>query len=73
MVEGSDQRARSSARAGALGYDQFRLGRARTLDEVAEAVDAITLEALNAYLARRRFGAFTVASIGPVALAVPAQ
>ena len=60
------------ARAAALGRDYFRLGRARTLDEIGRAIDAISLEALNAYLARRRFGAYTVVSIGPGELQAPA-
>lgn len=58
------------ARAGALVYDQFRLGRARTLDEVARQIDAITIEQLNEYLSNRDFGDFTVVSIGPAPLKV---
>ncbi len=60
------------ARAAALVYDQFRLGRARTLDEVAQQVDAITIDQLNRYLAQRTPGPFTVVSIGPTALNMPA-
>ena len=56
------------ARAGALVYDQFRLGRARTLEEVAAQIDAISIEQLNEYVASREFGKFTVVSIGPAAL-----
>lgn len=56
------------ARAAALVYDQFRLGRARTLEEIAAAVDAITLEQVNEYLASREFGRFTICTIGPEAL-----
>ena len=55
----------------ALGYDEFRLGRARTLEELAAAIDAITLDQLQAYLARRKFGPFTVVSVGPVGLSLP--
>lgn len=58
----------TAARAGALGYDQFRLGRPRSLQEVADAIDSITLEQLNAYLAQRDFGDFTIVSIGPAEL-----
>lgn len=61
------------ARAGALVYDQFRLGRARTLDEVAAQVDAISIERLNEYLAARDFGDFTVVSIGPAPLTPPGR
>jgi len=58
----------STARASALTRDQFRLGRPRSLDEIAEAVEAITREALNAYLAERDFGELTVVSLGPTPL-----
>ena len=59
------------ARAGRLGGEVFALGRARTLDEILAGIDAISLDELNAYLARRSFGPFTVASIGPEPLQVP--
>jgi predicted Zn-dependent peptidase len=59
----------TAARAAAIASDQFRIGRPRSLQEFAAAVDAVTLDALNDYLARRDFGEFTVASIGPVELA----
>lgn len=62
----------TTARAAAIGQDYFRLGRARTLDELAREIDAITLDGLNEYLRSRAFGQFTVASIGPAELAVPA-
>ncbi len=62
----------SAARAAAIGSDQFRIGRARTLDELALAIDSITLDQLNKYLGQREYGTATVASIGPVELAMPA-
>ena len=62
----------TGARAAAIGGDRFRIGRARSLDEIAGIVDAITIDDLNGYLGARVFGEFTVASIGPVELAVPA-
>jgi predicted Zn-dependent peptidase len=60
------------ARAAAIGQDQFRLGRPRSLEELTDAVDAVTVDRLNQYLAGRVWGQFTLASIGPVPLAVPA-
>ena len=62
----------SLARATAIGSDYFRIGRARTLDELGRTIDAITHDQLNDYLRRREFGTCTVASIGPVEPAVPA-
>jgi predicted Zn-dependent peptidase len=63
----------TSARAAAIGSDYFRLGRARTLDDVAREIDAITPDAINAYLGSRQFGDLTMASVGPVELAAPAR
>jgi predicted Zn-dependent peptidase len=62
----------TSARAAALGNDYFRLGRARSLDDVMREIDAVTLDALNGYLRSRQFGELTVASVGPVKLTAPA-
>ncbi len=56
------------SRAAALVYDQFRIGHARTLEEVAAEVDAITLDQLNAHLAQRNLGTPTLVTIGPEAL-----
>ncbi|MHC5027194.1 MAG: M16 family metallopeptidase [Planctomycetota bacterium] len=56
----------TAARAAAIGHDEFRLGAPRTLDDIARAVDAIELDALNAYLARRSPDIETLVSIGPV-------
>ncbi len=54
----------TAARAAAIGNDQFRLGRARTLPELAQQIDTITFDGLNAYLRSRQIGEFTVATIG---------
>lgn len=55
----------TSARAGALARDYRKIGRGRSLDELASEVDAITLDALNDYLARRSLGTTTTVTIGP--------
>ena len=60
----------TAARAAAIGSDHFRIGRARTLDELAEAVDGVTLDKLNDYLRTRDYGPATIASVGPVELAL---
>lgn len=59
------------SRAAALVYDEFRIGRARTLEEVAAEIDAITIERLNDHLAQRSFGAMTLVTIGPEPLHAP--
>lgn len=61
----------SAARAGALAADVRKLGRPRTLDELAARIDAITLDQLNAYVARRSMGRVTVQTLGPAPLTSP--
>jgi predicted Zn-dependent peptidase len=55
----------TSARAGALAGDQFRIGRPRSLTELDASYASITLDEVNAYLARRSIGEMTVVSLGP--------
>lgn len=62
----------SGARAGSLARDWHKLGRPRALDELAARYDAVTRDALNNYLERRRLVDVTVATIGPSALVPPA-
>ncbi|MHC4416463.1 MAG: M16 family metallopeptidase [Planctomycetota bacterium] len=62
----------TAARAAAIGQDQFCLGRARSLAEIARQIASVTVDELNAYLRTREFGEFTVASIGPAEPAVGA-
>ena len=59
------------ARAGAIGGDWFRLRRLRSLDDIAKEIDAVSFDDLNAYLARRRFDAQTVVTVGSAPLSVP--
>ena len=61
----------TGARAGALAGDQHRLGRPRALDEIAAQYAAITLDQVNAYLARRTLGAVTIVTLGPTPLKPP--
>ena len=61
----------TSARAGALVRDWTTRGRLRTLDETLSALDAVTVDALNAHLAAHPPGDFTTVLIGPKPLDVP--
>lgn len=61
----------TGARAGALAADMHRLGRPRGLEELRQQLDAITLDAVNAYLARRRLGSLTIQTLGPSPLVPP--
>jgi predicted Zn-dependent peptidase len=38
----------TSARAGAIAHDFFIRGRIRTLDEIKDAIDAVTVDKVNA-------------------------
>ena len=62
----------TSARAAALASDQFKLGRPRSLDEMADRVDAVTLEQVNDHLAGRSLGKPTLQTLGPNTLTPPA-
>ncbi len=55
----------TGARAGAIARDQYVLGHPRTLDELAQKVDAITLDKLNDFLATHPLGEATTVTIGP--------
>jgi predicted Zn-dependent peptidase len=58
----------TGARAGSLAVDFRRLGRARSLEEMAERYARVTLDDVNAYLQRRSHGKITVQTLGPAAL-----
>lgn len=62
----------SLARASAIAGDIFRIGRPRTLDEIAADADAITLGRVNAHMARafapERLAQASLAVVGPSAL-----
>ena len=60
----------TGARAAAIAMDQFVLGKPRSLDELANRVDAVTLDGLNQYLKEHPPGAMTIATIGPEPLGV---
>ncbi|MCK4874163.1 MAG: insulinase family protein [Phycisphaerales bacterium] len=62
----------TSARAAAIASDMFVRGGARSLDELANEVDAVTRQAVNEYLAQRELGMPTIVTIGPQALRSPA-
>lgn len=62
----------TSARAISLAYDHRRLGRARSLEELAVAIDAVTLDQLNEYVRRRQMGRWTIQTLGPAPLKPPA-
>ncbi|MFO0872389.1 MAG: pitrilysin family protein [Phycisphaerales bacterium] len=54
----------TGARAASLAGDQFRLGRARTLDEIAGEIDTISHADLQAYAQGRTFAPYTLVWVG---------
>jgi len=65
------QQESSSARSSSIARDWYHLGRARTLDEVARHIDALTSQTINSYLSEHPPGDFTVITMGPGELEVP--
>jgi predicted Zn-dependent peptidase len=61
----------TSARAGAIAHDYFIRGRIRTLEEIKNAIDSVTVDQVNAYLKSHPPGPFTIVTVGPKALKVP--
>jgi predicted Zn-dependent peptidase len=61
----------SSARSGSIARDWYHLGRARTLDELGQRVDALTVASINAFLAAHPPQAFTIVTLGPRPLELP--
>ncbi|HYE62797.1 MAG TPA: pitrilysin family protein [Phycisphaerales bacterium] len=61
----------TGSRAVALASDQRKLGRPRSLEELARQIDAVTLDQLNGYLATRRLGKVTIQTLGPRELKSP--
>jgi predicted Zn-dependent peptidase len=61
----------TSARSGAIAHDFFMRGRIRTLDEVKAALDSVSVEQVNAYLAGNRPEKFTIVTVGPKELRLP--
>jgi len=58
----------TSARAATLASDWHKLGRARSLEELAGESEGVSLDALNAYARRRAMGPITIVTVGPAAL-----
>jgi predicted Zn-dependent peptidase len=61
----------TSARCGAIAHDFFIRGRIRTLDEIKNEIDSVTLDRVNAYLKNHKPGPFTIVTVGPKELKLP--
>jgi predicted Zn-dependent peptidase len=65
------QQESTSARSGALARDWYHLGRARTLDEVGQLVDALSADTINRFLKNNPPRDLLVVTLGPQPLEVP--
>ena len=62
------------SRSGALASDWYFLGRVRPLEEISEALDALTPDAVSRYAATLAGSDdFTILTLGPSALQVPSS
>ena len=55
----------TTARANTLFGDQYSLGRVRTLTELLNEIDGVSLNAVNEWLDSRDFGQLTLVTLGP--------
>jgi predicted Zn-dependent peptidase len=66
------QEESTSARAGSLASDWYYLGRVRSFDEIQRAIDGLTPEAIVTHLKQHPPRDFTIVTLGPAPLRVPA-
>ncbi len=59
------QQESTGARSGAMTRDWYHLDRIRTLAEIEAAIDGLTLDAINGYLAENPPGPFHIVTLGP--------
>ena len=62
----------TGSRAGSIASDYYRVGRPRSLDEMARLIDTVTLEDLNAYARERVLGTLTIQTLGKASVKPPA-
>jgi predicted Zn-dependent peptidase len=67
------QQESSMSRSGSLASDWYYLGRVRTLDEIAGALDALTPRSVSDYASIQGTRDLTVLTLGPNALELPQQ
>jgi predicted Zn-dependent peptidase len=65
------QQESTMSRSASLAGDWYYLRRVRSLDEIAAALDALSVESINAYLASQDFSDLTILTLGPAPLKFP--
>jgi predicted Zn-dependent peptidase len=66
------QQESTSARAGSLASDWYYLGRVRPFEEIQAAIDSLTPANITRHLERVPPGNFTIVTLGPQPLTIPA-
>ena len=59
------QQESSRSRANSIAGDWFHLGRVRSLDEVNESINSLTVESINQFLTQHRPSNFDLVTLGP--------
>jgi predicted Zn-dependent peptidase len=67
------QQESSMSRSGSLASDWYHLGRVRSLDEISNALDALTPEAVSDFTARQSVRDLTLLTLGPTPLKSPPE
>ena len=65
------QQESSGSRASAIAGDWYHLGRVRTLDEIHQAIDGLSADAIVEHLRRSPPADFTILTLGPKPLETP--
>ena len=65
------QQESTSSRSSSIARDWYHLGRVRSLEELGLAIDALTADTINAYLAEHPPQDFVFATLGPQPLVIP--
>ena len=65
------QQESSRSRAASIAGDYYHLGRVRTLDEVTDLINGLTVESINQYVADNPPKNFNLVTLGPSALEEP--
>jgi len=60
----------SNSRAGSIGTDYYILSRVRTLEEIKEKIEQVSVDSVLDFLRKNRFEDFTVVTIGPKEITV---
>ena len=67
------QQESSMSRAGSLASDWFYLGRVRSVDEISDALDALTPASVSNFASGNTASSMTILTLGPTPLQLPSE